>query len=92
MNNLPKVGSVVIFGKRRGHIIGHSVAARYGWKNEMQVFALVDLDPESKGWLEHDFQPSKDTYISIMVVDVHNFDTVDGVTEWQEKQEGRPTE
>lgn len=85
MNNPPKVGSVVTFGKRRGHIIGYSVASHHGYGNPMQVFALVDLDPESRGWLEHDFQPSKDTFITTMIVDADNFDTIEDV-------EGRPTE
>jgi hypothetical protein len=87
MNNLPKVGSVVTFGKRRGYIIGYSVVPRYRYVNQMQVCAIVDLYPESVGWLELDGQMSMDTFISMMVVDVHNFDTVDGV-EW----EGRLTE
>lgn len=79
MNNLPEIGSVVTFGKRRGYIMGYSVASRHGYKEVMQVFALVDLDPESAGWLEFDNQQSQDTFISAMILNVGNFDTVDGV-------------
>ncbi len=79
MNNLPEIGSVVTFGKRRGHIMGYSVASRHGYKERMQVFALVDLSPESQGWLELDDQHSQDTFISAMILNIGNIDTVDGV-------------
>jgi hypothetical protein len=78
--SLPSINSVVYFGKRRGHVVGYSTLKRHAHYDTVKTYCIVDLDPESAGYLEPlPGSTGHDSFISLMVVNPENFDDVIGI-------------
>jgi hypothetical protein len=81
---LPAVGAEVTFSTRKGHIVGYSTFTRHDVLPEYRTYAIVELDAASGGFLDKTKLPShrrelaEDMYVSLVIINPQNFDTVNG--------------
>jgi hypothetical protein len=73
-NMLKPIGERIYFAKRSGRIIGHTVCKRISHADKYETYYIVELDPESRGYLytSDKFHEKPDCFVSMMLVHVGN--------------------